>query len=201
MSLVNHERKFVYVFEPHTASRATELALLQLDGSQTIGNRHAGVRELIEGKYITKEQASKYRIVCTVRNPLDTFITRWKIRKERRIETMVNDIQNGSTSLHGLGLWSSATDVVWYEYLDEDMQSLFGVTMPEIDPTHKSKYKKERWQAYYTNINLEGFSLITEACRPYMNKFGYRPFTIGEKVGVAVDKHLRQHIFNVRKPI
>ena len=188
MALVNTTRKFIYLFEPHTASRATELALAQVYGSKVTGNRHAGIRELISDGYITQIQAAEYRIVCTVRNPLDTYITRWMIKSNRHTDNMVDDIQAKHIKLTGLGLWAEATDHVWFEHLDEDIQSLFRVKMPKADPKHKNKYKNKPWQDYY---NIESFSLVVAACKPYMDKFGYRPFIIDKKVEVTVDKNIR----------
>lgn len=200
MALVNHELKFVYLFEPHTASRATEAALAQMDGSKVTGNRHANLKELVNDRSVTKEQASEYRVFCTVRNPLDSFITRWLIKSHSRDSAkMLVDIKAKYIPMTCRGLHASATDHIWFEHLDEDIQSVFGVTMPEADPTHKNKHKKARWQSYYTNMGA--FIEVSKANRSYMNRYGYRPLIIDTPIGVALDNHHRLDILNVRKPI
>lgn len=80
MAVVNHVKKWLYLMEPHTASRATsELLMKQCQGAQ-IGHHHIDIPELTDRRrqHIDPKKLVDYDIICTVRNPFDVLVTKWR---------------------------------------------------------------------------------------------------------------------------
>ena len=172
MALVNEARKFAYNFEPHTASRAVSTALLALPSSRLIGKHHATQQQMrVEEPNTTYDD---YRWCVTVRNPLDTLVTRWTKRDIRRYPTLLPYVEKfkhqSQSVLFGLDMWQTADTFVWFEHLYEDVERLFDLTLPERDPIHVTKLKTKQWYEYY---DKETFDVVFPLFKDYCDKFGY----------------------------
>lgn len=178
MAVINYNRKFIYLFEPHAASRATQIALKEyVAGTSTVGHHHIAMEHLtsLRRQHVNPRRTKDFKVVTTVRNPFDTLITKWQHgeHKTKPIEEFV-DLAWDHTSLSpGLGLYKEASLFCWYERLQEDLRWMF--KNPELDlgwnPLHKTEDKK-LWPTYYS------FSLFHRLSRrpdwiDYMNRFGY----------------------------
>ncbi len=179
MAVINYDRKFIYLFEPHAASRATQDALKEyVAGTSTVGHHHISMEHLTSWRrqHIEPKRVKTFKVITTVRNPFDTLITRWKHgeHKNKSLEDFVDHTWDHELTAPAKGLYEEASLFCWYERLQDDLRLMF--TRPNLDlgynPLHKTPEKKP-WQDYYT------FKLFDRVCqRPdwidYMNRFGYR---------------------------
>lgn len=177
MALLNLERRFLYLFEPHTGSRATREALETMPGSNLIGNHHAGLMDLCRKGYIQDDLKHKITVCCTVRNPFDTFITRWMRHPISRSPDMGLFIKTqrhaNIVNSPAVGLWCEATRFIWFEHLEEDLRNIFGISLPPKDPTHKCKGKNRPWNEYFEESPPEYFDILLRKYSTYCKRFGY----------------------------
>ena len=178
MAVINYNRKFIYLFEPHTASRATQDALRQyVEGSSIVGHHHIAMEHLtaLRRQHIEPRRVKDFKVITTVRNPFDTLITKWKHgeHKNKSLEEFVDTCWDSELLQPARGLYEEASLFCWYERLQDDLRWMF--RNPGLDlgynPLHKTEGKRP-WHDYYT------FTLYDRLCqRPdwitYMNRFGY----------------------------
>ena len=118
MAVVNHQRKWLYLMEPHTASRAVCEFLKKNCGGSEVGHHHIDLPELVDRSrcHLDPRAIKDYDVLCTVRNPFDTLITKWRysgkggMRKERAetvarnhnmtVEELLESPLNKSQPLH-----------------------------------------------------------------------------------------------------
>lgn len=177
MALHNIQDKWLYLMEPHTASRATVAALQQVDGSQ-IGGHHARISNLTgrDRKHI--RDISVYDIIaCTVRNPFDVLVTRWRIGSGRNDPFHEWAWKNRdhivvSEPLHGL--WKDANSWLYYEHLSSDLNYVFGQELDlGYDDNHKTD-SKEGWSDYYDQDGGEVWDYVMEHhYSGFCQMFGY----------------------------
>ena len=74
MAVVNWQVGFVYLANPHVASRATTSALLRLQGSVEVAHHHADLQCVID-QY--PAAAACPTVLHTVRHPLDWLVSRY----------------------------------------------------------------------------------------------------------------------------
>lgn len=82
MAVINTQHKWLYLMEPHTASRCMSDFLKKELGGSEIGHHHISVDHLTDRarQHISPNQLKGFRILCTIRNPLDVLVTRWKFQ-------------------------------------------------------------------------------------------------------------------------
>lgn len=74
MAVVNLSRSFVYLANPHTASRGTVTALLNVPGSVEVAHHHANFRTVLEQ---CPEAVQCKTVFHIVRHPLDWLVSRF----------------------------------------------------------------------------------------------------------------------------
>lgn len=77
MAVWNRKYGYLFLCEPHTASRSTLDALLTHDESQEIGHHHVGIPEIHQKSLIPRQQLKNALTFSTLRNPYDLLVTRW----------------------------------------------------------------------------------------------------------------------------
>lgn len=196
MSVVNHDNKWLFLCEPHTASRGTSEALLKLPGSQTIGHHHQTLTQLTdpmkEGT-TPLEELIGYDVICTVRNPLDVIVTHWKVSSNSRRDQWPFDkwlkfnihTPMVNIPLHRM-LWSHCNIICYYEHLQEDLDRVFKQPVPlGYDEKHKTRHK-EHWSTYYHNGLLDYIMIY------YQNFFDNFGYYFDGQLCVRVDQSVRQ---------
>ncbi len=192
MALLNKQLGFLFLFEPHTGSRAVLKALQQSHGSTVIGNHHTGMADLIVKGCIQDDLRYKLKVFSTVRNPLDTFITRW-VRFPRRRSPNMNAYIRAQQSTDiisnpGLGVYRDAPNLLWFEYLEEDTRRIFGLSL-DYDPDHKCKEKRP-WNEYFEE-DRDSFDRLSRLYAGYCKEFGYGYRWVGDKLFCDVDPQVK----------
>ena len=77
MAVWNPKYKYLFLCEPHAASRSTVEGLLTHDESREIGHHHIGLPEIHQKSLIPRQQLKESLIFSTLRNPYDLLVTRW----------------------------------------------------------------------------------------------------------------------------
>lgn len=226
MAVVNHQQKWLYLMEPHTASRAVADYLKKHLGGSEVGHHHIGIPELTNRNrtHIPAKQLQGYRIIATVRNPFDMLITKWKYsgkgglhgrRAEniarhvgKTVEEVIEDHKDMVVPLpewveKGLshpnlidpskGLEATATHVVYYEHLNEDLSKLFGreIELP-CNEAHKTD-GKEYWATYYEGLH-DLVLTLSEKWANYLVKYGYHINTDDfVEYFVEIDEKIREN--------
>lgn len=147
MAVVNHSQKWVFLAEPHTASRAVREALLANCGGSLVGHHHISLAELTGPReHMDPRRIGEYKIIVGVRNPYDMMVTKWiysgkpsmikaracrlaahmGITREEAMEMPFNELQE----LHN---WIAANDV--HPTLNDPSRGL------EADGTHFIYYE------------------------------------------------------------
>lgn len=185
MAIVNQRQKWIYLMEPHTASRAVANALMAQGGCGQLGHHHIGVSELTDRRRTQLIQnISEYDIICTVRNPLDVLVTKWKYgpKDQAFCEWVMERVDKGHESVTNpmMGLWRDCNKFVYYEHLEDDLEHVFGKGLNlGFDPTHVTK-DKEPWQNYYADPDCgcgeELLDLLMPLYEGFMTQFGYELF-------------------------
>jgi len=178
MAVVNHSKKWLYLMEPHTASRAvTEVLLNQLGGSKC-GHHHISIDHLTRRDRceIPAKKIGDYRVVTTVRNPFDMLVTRFapQTRHDTNFGEWVRERLDKDIGgpLPSAGLEATASHFVYYEHLVDDLQMTFG---EYIDLDWNQKHKtigKQPWYHYYEN-DEELVNLLSNHWSGYLSKYGY----------------------------
>lgn len=167
MAVVNHEQRFVYLFEPHTASRATLKAFMeQVPYSIDAQPHHAGLDKL--GSF------GDFNIFATVRNPFDVLVTKYlhhRYDRKRTFREFIEQNWNHNLTAPGQGLWQEATSVVTYERLQEQLNVYFGLEL-DYDPVHKTREKKGHWRSYYADDLYERLAARAD-WQQYRTQYGY----------------------------
>jgi hypothetical protein len=147
MSVVNVSAGFVYLANPHTASRATTTALLALPGSEEVAHHHANLAVTIEAC----PNASKCSTVFqTVRDPLDWLVSRFLCNGGFRGEWK-DWVKKYPPPIFRKFI-GEATCYAKYENLKDDLQRLTGhkVTLRR-EQEHKTPGKPRNHLDYWTD--------------------------------------------------
>ena len=198
MALVNYKRKFIYLMEPHTASRATVTTVIKyVPETSPIGNHHANIEDLTywRRQYVDLKRIKGFDILATVRNPFDVLVTRWRrnssfknkpltewVEVSERVEDSIACVPSSRK------LYKDANIFLYYEELEDDLKWVF--TQPELelgyDQSHKTAGKKY-WREYYTD-GLMDHLLAREDWATYLERFGYHVYKDGV---IEIDKDIR----------
>lgn len=179
MALVNHLRKFIYLMEPHTASRGVVNCLkTHIPGTSDIASHHDGIERLTywRRQHLDPRRIKDYSVICTVRNPFDSLITKWKghsPHKNKTFEEFLDLCWDHHWLKPGRGLYKDADYFCWYEDLQDDLRWLFSSTTltMEHDPKHVTA-GKEPWQSYYTPGIIDRLK-ARDDWKDYLTRFGY----------------------------
>ena len=93
MAIVNNDKRWLYLMEPHTASRATGEYLCSNLGGSRVGHHHIGLEELTNPKrpHLHLNRVQNFNVFCTVRNPLDVLVTKWFFHREALSEFEIEE--------------------------------------------------------------------------------------------------------------
>jgi len=191
MAVINHTRKWLYLMEPHTASRATEQALCRHQRGSKIGHHHISYDELIDSRrpHVNPKRVLKYDVICTVRNPLDVLVTKWEITNKTTpfIDWVLDNLEH-PTLIHPLkGLYTSANLIVYYENLQEDLRHVFkGSVELELNPKHVTK-EKRHWSEYYNGQDAM-VEILLNKFHPFNDYFGYTFDYTDSELTVTIDE-------------
>lgn len=169
MGVINHEKKFIFFCEPHTASRASrEAVLTQIPGSISLRPHHIRPDRV-------QQDISEYMWIAGVRNPFDTLITKYQRPSMRNLpfDGYIDCYWHHRDLEPSYQYCLKSHRIIWYEHLLEDLQRVFKAPDLTIgyNPNHKSETKKP-WHTYY---NEETFGRIAKRAdwKEYMTCFGY----------------------------
>lgn len=185
MAVVNSEEKWVFVCEPHTASRGTKAALLELPGSREVGNHHIDVFQIMK-----QEDILGFDTICTVRNPLDTVVSRWRLGKGYN-RPFKEWVQSPDSELKSkwFGHYRFSNIVCWFENLRVDLNYVFQRAVPLLhNPKHKT-LDKDDWSCYYDE---ESFKVVTELYSDYIEEFGYQLSFANGRASIRIDESTRK---------
>lgn len=174
MAVIQRREKWLYLFEPHTASRTTQ-RLLRAMGGEKVGGHHAN-REGLR-RHIPVRQ--RMDVIVTVRNPIDVLVTKWHKNSEGTefnewVATNVNRpfIRDPLT-----GVWQDGTTFCWYENLEEHLNRVFqrnDLTLG-YDPNEKTEGKRPWW----TYPDEKTIDLLVSNFREFLDKFAYEFYREG----------------------
>ena len=205
MASVNFQHGWIYLFEPHTASRATELALNKYVGGAKIGHHHIGGVELTARgrQHISPKEYHNMVKLASVRNPFDLAITKWLVGEFSRMpfgEYITQHLHSEYVRKPAKGLCDEADIICRYELLEGDLSYVFGTEVKlKQNPKHKTKNKRS-WWSYY---DRETFEKCKEVFTPFMKKYGYRAEWYGTTPSVLIDHSrtevIRPTLFEVKR--
>lgn len=195
MAVINQLERWLFLCEPHTASRACSLSLSQIGGSREIAQHHASLFDLTNPHAqgtIPLERLLRYNIVSVVRNPLDVLVTRWLTSLQETWPDfgvwLRTNIHEGTIRrpLHH-GLWQDSNTVCYYEHLQDDLNHVFDRDVLLLyNRAHKTK-RKQHWSEYYDDSLLD---LVLLYYQGFLDHFGYE-FTKNRRE-MVVDPVVRQ---------
>ena len=157
MAVVNSTDNWIYLMEPHTASRAvTEVLVNELDGKD-VGYHHDDLHSLELRSEINWSVIKNPRVYCTVRNPFDVLVTKWAVsnsvsrHKHSFEEWVMSNMDHPMVTEPLYGLYEDANYVIRYENLDTELSNAFkrNLKTPRYN-SHKTT-RKRPWQSYYEN--------------------------------------------------
>jgi hypothetical protein len=161
MAVANGKWNFIFLAEPHTASRSVRDALLKLQGSYKAGSHHVPIQALLNYRLLRHCQRSRYTTFCVVRNPADIMVTLWlQSSTYEQGETLAKYIRRWGTKkpdpfffMHA----NQADEVIRYENLHEELNQLLqrlqapSVKLEVVGRTQD----KVHWYMYYTPADLK----------------------------------------------
>ncbi|MHA2264766.1 MAG: hypothetical protein ACXAEN_20435 [Candidatus Thorarchaeota archaeon] len=198
MAVINQREKWLFLCEPHTASRACSSALLQIDESREIAHHHATLAEITNPQKqgtTPLERLLGYDVVSVVRNPLDVLVTSWLASSNSRRDEWADFGEWLRFHIHGetvrnplhRGLWQQCNIVCYYEHLQDDLNHVFDREVHLLYNTaHKTK-RKQHWSNYYDKSLLD---LVLLYYQSFLDHFGYE-FTKNRRE-VVIDPVVRK---------
>lgn len=208
MAVINLNHKWLFLCEPHTASRAVMRLLCEQCGGSKIGHHHIDTVELVDWRrgHLAEKQLAELEVFCSVRNPFDVLVTRWKFGPFRDVpfHKFVKSNAEHHVVNHPLqGLWKQATNFVYFEDMSDDLSWLFGQRLEVPRKQSEATPDKQPWYTYYEG--QEEISLfLLDKYGDFLDQFGYRVVYNGTLELVDIDKAVRkirtQPIFRQKNP-
>jgi hypothetical protein len=184
MAVVDHEAKWLFFCEPHTACRATNKALLkQFPSAVDVPPKHIKPEKL-------PFNPEGYKIVSAVRNPFEVLMTK-KARPSSRewsLDKFFDLRWNHPTILACMRFCYFSKHIIWYEHLLEDLRHVF--KHPTFELELEAKHctpDKPKWYEYMTESQFNAFKYRSDITE-YMQAFGY---TINYDGTVIIDPDIR----------
>lgn len=187
MAVINPTDKWIYLMEPHTASRAVMKMLKEHLGGSQVGHHHVGIAELTNWRrqHVDPRTIKAYDILCTVRNPFDVLVTRWRVGQGRHQSFLEWGWQNREHIAVGFplrGLYTDANSICYYEDLEDDIRWCFGLLESEkaqdgvrlpYNQGHKTR-GKEGWADMYYKDDFKLFEyLMKNKYGAFCRRYGY----------------------------
>lgn len=184
MAVINDKYRFMFLCEPHTASRSIRDILMTLETSrETSTYHHCDVPRALSNHFLTARQASEYYYFATIRDPYDLLTTQWYISSPRR-DQLFKWIRGYTKNMrHATLFWRflfnkeplyNVKTFIRFEKLEEGLnQVLDQLGAPAVQlPERKDEYKtpgKTEWQHEWSG------RLIDWAAEHYpdINRYGY----------------------------
>jgi hypothetical protein len=192
MAVIHEQEKWLYLFEPHTASRSTkEMCLAMGRELAGLGSHHVPLDVLLNEKDFTTDLTG-YAIISTIRNPIDVLVTRWAKRRQHVTFADWTWRFKGhawyTEPMRKLYKWCNI--VVYYEVLRDDLDYVFQrrVELP-YNENHKAP-NKEPWYTYMDDKKVRDICL--NCCADIMKTFGYEYGTINGQPTMWIDKATRK---------
>jgi hypothetical protein len=206
MAVLNLQREWLYLFEPHTASRTTSIVLQSIGGKE-IGGPHSKFNALT-GYFPYNQDLD---VCVTVRNPLDVLITRWLRNRGRRKPVTLREWAHIRKNTKGaehsftsplIGLWKDATTFCWYEYLEADLQYVFQDSSIQLgyDDIHRTLETedtfKQPWWTYFED-NKDVLDELLGLYKRFMKRFGYELDYVDGSPRMFINQAIRKKLMHV----
>lgn len=151
MAIVNTQRGFVFLANPHTASRAMATALLKIKGSVEAAHHHATLPTVIQECPAASSCSIVFQIV---RHPLDWLVSRylcnggdrdpWKLWLRKRPPRDIFGRFYGQTTIYAK-----------YEMLFPMVTRIIGCEIDlQYDPEHQSPGKRDNYMSYWDREDI-----------------------------------------------
>ena len=162
MAVANEKWQFVFLAEPHTASRAVRDALLTIPGTYKAGSHHISMAAMLNYKNLRHRNRDYYTTFCVVRNPADIMVTIWLQSYEytKQGQTLGDFIRRFGANKPTAYFFKhapTANEVLRYEDLEGGLNCLLrSIHAPSVvlDTVGQTK-DKGPWFRYYTIEDLE----------------------------------------------
>ena len=191
--MVNYDRKFFFLLEPHTASRATVTALKKyVSGTTEVARHHSDMEEILDWRrqHVDPKQVAGFKVVATVRNPFDALVTRWRKGscKNMQMSEFMDKRWDTTDLTPGRGLWKEASSWVYYEDLEADLQWMFTDANISLgyDDSHRTPGKKH-WSEYFSESEFNRVLTRLDWVN-YLEQFGY---TVNHSGDTLIDMKVR----------
>lgn len=168
MAIVNDTYQFIFLFEPHTASRSTRDALKTLTGSRVLGDHHITIHKMNQRNMLSPRE-KKYKTISTIRNPYDYFITYYMMAGP---EMGFSDwLEKYFKHHNGIFVHTDSDYLIRYESLPDSLNDVLGLfNAPPVELGYVGKTKnKPPWQSMYSDRSVK----IMDANIPDSLRFGY----------------------------
>lgn len=170
--MLNRERQLALIAEPHTASRATRFALEATEGWEYVKPHHCDLAKLKDKHGVT----DAWTLLCTVRNPFDVLITKWR-HSNNQFNTLdcylTANRDKPEIDLPLRGLWRDAHLFLYYEHLNEDWEWFFPEAAQIEHHAHHVTRDKQPWQSYYKDIP-NWVEYLLDKWKSFLENFGYQ---------------------------
>ncbi|MHA2264764.1 MAG: hypothetical protein ACXAEN_20425 [Candidatus Thorarchaeota archaeon] len=181
MAVTQRRQNWVYLFEPHTASRATQ-RLLKTIGGEKVGGHHDRLDNI--RKIVGRNR--KMDVIVTVRNPIDVLVTKWhknNVDNNLEFNEWVKANINKPFICDPLaGIWQDGTTFCWYENLLSHLKQVFhrnstngGDFVLSYKPSEKTEGKRPWW----TYPDKDTLNLLLGNFREFLDKFAYEFYREG----------------------
>lgn len=186
MAVVNHNEKWLFFCEPHTASRATQEALLtQISNSKEIQPHHCPPKR-IDFDYTT------YTCIAAVRNPYETQATKRCRPSMLRMDVdQYLDVHWGTRDTEpSYQFWKVCDRIIYHEFILEDLARIFRRPINlGWEEKHKTPDKKP-FQTYFTEYQFAKLGKRAD-WKEYMKNLGYDVRYDGT---VRIDPEIRERL-------
>lgn len=152
MAIINTTYKWLYLMEPHTASRATAKLLKDQLGGSEVGHHHISVRELTDRRRTASvHNIHNYKILCTIRNPFDVLVTQWKYsgHAHKPIDEKILVARYGGTPVYNKKRKEANNYLPFLDWVIKNIEH------PMISEPLKGLWKECHTCLHYENINQE----------------------------------------------
>lgn len=151
MAIVNTKYKFIFLFEPHTASRSTRTALKTLEGSKEIGDHHITIHKMNRRNMLSKREKD-YPTISAIRNPFDHIVTHYFCSDggRRTFKEWVSGYLNNYSEIFR---HADSDYFIRYEALPDSLNGILKeMNAPEVELPYIGKTKhKPDWKSMYSD--------------------------------------------------
>lgn len=158
MAVVSDKFKYIFLAEPHCASRAIRDALIEQHGANGVGHHHMTRVHLLRKEMINLRR-QRYKFFSVVRHPFDVLLTGYYFTK---MVIPFSDylrwkLEHGLRFVHDSKVLPSDT-YIHFERLDVELDNLMdGLNAPRIVLSHvgKTENKPTDFMAAYSQEDID----------------------------------------------